>query len=119
MSVYLENYLYVHFLTCRSYSQEMKSRLISAKDAQINEIVALKEKTTLLWNLLDISVEERNQVLRQTVKGFGSSVVNTVSIEFRAFRLDLSGRKSILRRSFLSYFHVRVATCRAFNISCF
>ena len=54
-------------------------RLISLKDNQIGEIAMLKEKVSLLWNLLDINVEERSQIICQTVKGCGARVVNIVS----------------------------------------
>ena len=58
--------------------QELKSELESLKQNQIAEIVKLKEKITLLWNLLDVSRVEQDRVFRRTIKGFGQGVLNAV-----------------------------------------
>lgn len=48
-------------------------------EAEVKLINELKDKTMILWNRLDISAEEREQVLMAATKPCGKSVRNLVS----------------------------------------
>lgn len=48
-------------------------------EAEIKLINELKDKTTILWNRLDLTSEEREQILMADTKSCGKTVRNLVS----------------------------------------
>lgn len=53
--------------------------LLDQVEAEVNLINELKDKTMILWNRLDVSAEEREQILMAATKPCGKSVRNLVS----------------------------------------
>lgn len=61
------------------YFQDWKLSLLDQMEAEIKLINELKDKTTILWNRLDLTSEEREQILMADTKSCGKTVRNLVS----------------------------------------
>lgn len=59
---------------------------VDQMEAEIKLINELKDKTMILWNRLDVSAEEREQILMAVTKPCGKTVRNLVS-KFLVFRV--------------------------------